>query len=66
MDGSSERTALVLRVAGKRERGTKFNKNEVNMGTKIDATAIAQPYRDDVKAKIAELKKNGIGRLLNT
>jgi magnesium-transporting ATPase (P-type) len=36
------------------------------MGTKIDATAIAQPYRDDVKAKIAELKKNGIGRLLNT
>ena len=68
MDGSSERTALVLRVAGtrERERGTKFNKNEVNMGTKIDATAIAQPYRDDVKAKIAELKKNGIGRLLNT
>lgn len=30
------------------------------MGTKLDATLIAKPYRDDVKAKIAELKKNGI------
>lgn len=34
------------------------------MGTKIDATDIAKPYRDDVKAKIAELKKNGIGKHL--
>lgn len=32
------------------------------MGTKVDAASIAQPYRDDVKAKIAELMKNGIGK----
>jgi hypothetical protein len=32
------------------------------MGTKIDASRIAKPFRDDVKAQIAELEKAGIGR----
>ena len=31
------------------------------MGTKINATSIAKPFREDVKAQIAELKKAGIG-----
>jgi len=30
------------------------------MGTKINATSIAKPFREDVKAQIAELKKAGI------
>jgi len=30
------------------------------MGTKIDAGTVAQPFRDDVKAQIAELKKVGV------
>lgn len=30
------------------------------MGTKIDASRIAKPFRDDVKAQIAELEKAGI------
>jgi len=32
------------------------------MGTKINATTIAQPFREDVKAQILELKKAGIGK----
>jgi len=35
------------------------------MGTKINATTIAQPFRDDVKAQILELKKVGIGKSSN-
>jgi len=30
------------------------------MGTKIDAAVIAKPFRDEVKAKVAQLKESGI------
>jgi hypothetical protein len=32
------------------------------MGTKVNATSIAKPFREDVKNQIAELKKVGIGK----
>jgi hypothetical protein len=31
------------------------------MGTKVNATSIAKPFREDIKSQIAELKKAGIG-----
>jgi len=30
------------------------------MGSKVNATAIAKPFREDIKAQVAELKKSGI------
>jgi|AntRauTorckE5430_2_1112549.scaffolds.fasta_scaffold01189_10 hypothetical protein len=32
------------------------------MGIKVNATDIAKPFREDVKAQIQELKKAGIGK----
>jgi hypothetical protein len=33
------------------------------MGTKIDAGAVAQPFRNDVKAAVERLKASGIGKI---
>lgn len=30
-------------------------------GVKVDAAIIAKPFRDEIKAKVQELKKQGIG-----
>ncbi len=35
------------------------------MGTKIDAGAIAKPFRDEVKATVARLKESGLGKQMN-
>lgn len=32
------------------------------MGTKVNAAAIAKPFREDIKNQIAELEKAGIGK----
>ena len=34
-------------------------------GIKVDAGIIAQPFRDEVKERVAQLRKHGIGTLLS-
>ena len=38
--------------------------NTISMGTKINVSEIAKPFRDDVKAKVAQLKASGLGMSL--
>ena len=34
----------------------------IKMGLKIDVSEIAKPFRDDIKAKVNQLKESGLGR----
>jgi hypothetical protein len=36
---------------------------DATKGTKVDAAVISKPFRDEIKAKVAAMKKAGIGRL---
>jgi hypothetical protein len=33
-------------------------------GIKVDATAVATPFRDEIKAKVADMKARGIGTFM--
>lgn len=32
-------------------------------GTKVNAAVVAQPFRDEIKAKVEHMKQNGLGKL---
>jgi len=32
-----------------------------NKGTKVDVTAIAKPFREDIQRRVADLEKAGLG-----
>lgn len=36
-------------------------KPEADKGVKINASIVAQPFRDEIKAKVESLKEKGIG-----
>ena len=38
---------------------------DTSKGVKIDASVVAKPFRDEIKQKVTELKRQGIGKLIS-